>query len=41
MWANPIDSTAKAIVILVLGLLSLDNGLLGFRISTKYKYLKL
>jgi hypothetical protein len=31
----------KAIVILALGPLSLDNSLLGFRISIKYKYPKL
>jgi hypothetical protein len=38
IWANPGDSTAKAIVILALGPLSSDNGLPGFRISTKYEY---
>ena len=38
---NSRDSTVKAIVILALSPLSLDNGLLGFRISIKYKYLEL
>ena len=38
---NPRDSTAKAIIILALGLLNLDNGFPGFRISIKYKYSKL
>jgi len=31
----------KAIIILVLSPLSSDNGLLGFRVSIKYKYPKL